>query len=87
MSISATDAELARLVADVSVTRTAAPRRGEGGVVGGVGADANEHGMYDHSTVAGQAITVHLDMEREEGVPTEINTSSATSVEVVEMFT
>jgi hypothetical protein len=65
--------------------RKPVPWRDDGGVVVG-GAVVNNNGTYDQSTVSGQAITVHSDMERGEGVPTKINTGSVASVEVVEMF-
>jgi hypothetical protein len=89
-SSTAINQELAHLVADASVTRTLAPRRGEGGVGeqggGDMLAQANETGTYDDSTVSGEAIIVMLDKNGEEGVPTVINGGCMSSVEVIDMF-
>jgi hypothetical protein len=43
--------------------------------------------MYNHWTVSGQPTTVVLDVGREGGMPTEINTlGEEATVEVIEMF-
>ncbi len=62
VSTSTDDPELARLVADMAVTQTPAPRHA-GGVVRG--AQTNGHGgtfLIDSSTVMGQPITVRLNL-------------------------
>jgi hypothetical protein len=65
MSTATDDPELARLVADMAVMQTPAPRRSEG--VMGVGAQINDHGVTngtfssDSSTIFGNPVTVLLE--------------------------
>jgi hypothetical protein len=69
------------LVVDVSVARTTPVAQCDRG-----GLEHNEPGAYDHSSVSGQAFTVHSEAEEEGVVPTEIQTASKAGTEVMELF-
>jgi hypothetical protein len=67
--MSVMDPDLERLVADMSVTQTPAPRRNYGGVRN----QGNDQGTLDYSTVQGRQRTVLSDKEDGSGIPLEVN--------------